>query len=126
EDIAPLARRFLAESTSRFSLPPRHLSATGLEALLDHDWPGNVRELRNRIERAAALADGPEIGVVDLFPEMRLDDETLAPPAGIEETAREAVRRRVMEALARAGGNRTEAARLLGVSRTTIWKYSRP
>jgi len=121
EDIVELARGFLPVATRRDFTPD------AIEALLAHDWPGNVRELRNRVERAAALGDGDTIGVDDLFPETTLDFATPRGEASgsLDEAAKAAIKDRVRDALAKTGGNRSEAARLLGVSRTTIWKYAR-
>ncbi len=121
EDVAMLARGFLP------AVPRKDFAPDAVEALLAHDWPGNVRELRNRVERAAALGDGDTIGVDDLFPETTLD---FAAPRGeisgsLDDAAKAAIKDRVRDALTKTGGNRSEAARLLGVSRTTIWKYAR-
>lgn len=133
----PLASQFLAEAARRQGSPaasPFRLSPEAEVALAVHSWPGNVRELRNRIERAVALSDGPVIGASDIFPERSLTvpesedgaQDGLDPEdADLDGVAREAIRRRVHEALVKAGGNRSEAARALGVSRTTIWKYGR-
>lgn len=128
EDLSWLAERLLGEAISRFGLGPRRLTGPALAALADHDWPGNVRELRNRIERAVALADGDEIGAGELFPEHGL--EPPQEPVGAEATfldsvVGEATRGAIQDALRRAGGNRGEAARLLGISRTTLWKRMR-
>ncbi len=131
EDIVQLASMFMEEafmrSGGRLGSAPRLAPAAGA-ALLSHGWPGNVRELRNRIERAVAMADGTELGEDDIFPETYLD----AAPFGLvgsgetlDVAAREAIRARVRDALAAADGNQTLAARMLGVSRTTVWKYSR-
>ena len=114
-------------ANERLDDTPRLFAADVPEALAAHGWPGNVRELRNRIERAAVLADGEEITADDLFPEGRLDDrkvEDLASGA-LGDAAKTAVSDRVKAALRQTGGNQSEAARLLGVSRTTIWKYSK-
>jgi DNA-binding NtrC family response regulator len=126
EDLPWLAERLLAEAVARFDLGARRLAPAALASLTDHDWPGNVRELRNRIERAVALAESEEIGVADLFPERRLDEG--AGPAGatrlgvaIDGATRDAI----TDALQRVGGNRAEAARRLGISRTTLWKRMR-
>ncbi|MCB1958822.1 MAG: sigma-54-dependent Fis family transcriptional regulator, partial [Rhodocyclaceae bacterium] len=69
EDLAHLALRLLATVDARLTLGPHRLTEAALAALAGHDWPGNVRELRNRIERAAALAESQEIGPDDLFPD---------------------------------------------------------
>jgi DNA-binding NtrC family response regulator len=129
EDLPMLAQRFLDEAVARFGLGPRHLTAAALSALADHDWPGNVRELRNRIERAAALAEGEALVPADLFPELTLEADNgaaLQQPAGTLDTAlADAARAAITDALRRSGGSRAEAARLLGIARTTLWKRMR-
>lgn len=127
EDIPVLAESFLRDAAERFQTGLKRVDPSALAALLNHDWPGNVRELRNRIERAVAISDGESISIDDLFPEGRLDEAPLAggEQVGIGDVAREAIRTRVREALRKTGGNQTEAAKLLNVSRTTIWKYAR-
>ncbi|WP_137181727.1 sigma-54 dependent transcriptional regulator [Roseomonas sp. AR75] len=128
EDQPWLAARLLAEAVARFGLGPRRLTPSATAALADHDWPGNVRELRNRVERAAALVDGEEIGAGDLFPELALEtrDEATANLQGPLAAALDAATRAAVEdALQRAGGSRADAARLLGISRTTLWKRMR-
>ena len=129
EDVEVLAALFLREATCRFGLGPRRLGPGALAALRDHDWPGNVRELRNRIERAVALAEGEDLGPADLFPELLLEpaEVTVAVSRdGTLDTALDrATRAAIVDALRRSAGNRAEAARLLGVSRTTLWKRMR-
>ncbi len=126
EDLPWLAERLLADAVARFGLGPRHLAPQALACLADHDWPGNVRELRNRIERAVALAEGEEIGPADLFPERQLEEAAIATGASRLDRAIEgATRDAIAEALHGAGGNRAEAARRLGISRTTLWKRMR-
>ncbi len=127
EDLPHLAAALLDEANARLQEPPKTMLPETLAALQSHDWPGNVRELRNRIERAVVMAEGVAISPEDLFPE-RLHKKAAEPecaPAALQDTARDAVRKRVQAALEATGGNQTEAARLLGVSRTTVWKYAR-
>ena len=89
-------------------------------------WPGNVRELRNAVERAALLAQGQRVGLGDLPPEVGGGERRgeasagdLALPAeGVDLQALE--RAWVLEALRRCGGNRSQAARLLGMNRDQI------
>lgn len=107
-DIVELAELFLTEIAAQLQLPPLELSTSVKSALLRHDWPGNIRELRNFIERSL------------IFGSFSLD--TLAPPrpaAGIL-PLEEVERREILQALEAVGGNRSEAARQLGVSRKTI------
>jgi len=98
----------------------RGLSALAVEAARTHPWPGNVRELRNRMERAVALADGDLIKPSDLFPR---GSAARQQPSGALVEIRDAAERRAIEgALADAAGHPAEAARLLGISRTTLWE----
>ncbi len=91
-----------------------------------YGWPGNVRELRNAVERAALLAQGERVGLGDLPPEVGGGDRgadasagSLALPAeGVDLQALE--RAWVLEALRRCDGNRSQAARLLGMNRDQI------
>ncbi len=128
EDQPWLAERLLVAATARFGLGSRRFAPAAIAALADHDWPGNVRELRNRIERAAALTEGAEIGAGDLFPELALEERDEAAASGQRPLAAAldaAARATIEDALQRAGGSRAEAARLLGISRTTLWKRMR-
>lgn len=107
-DIMELAELFVDEIGARLQLPPPELTPAVRAALLRHDWPGNIRELRNFIERALIFG--------------RFPLETLAPPVGTGQIAplEEVERREILRALETVGGNRSEAARRLGVSRKTI------
>jgi len=120
DEILPLARAFVGEAAARQGLSAQSLAAAAEPALLAHDWPGNLRELRNRIERAVALADGPELGVTDLFPERALDEPEAA--ATLADARAQAELAQIERALALSGGRLAEAAQRLGVSRTTLWK----
>lgn len=118
-----LARHFLVAVERRLGLEAHCLSPAAVLAMADHTWPGNVRELRNRIERAAAMADQAEIGPADLFPERRLGDPADgAPAASLRDAVGQATKAQIQAALGESNGNRAEAARRLGISRTTLWK----
>jgi DNA-binding NtrC family response regulator len=115
DDIPDLAHTFLGRAAGR---PPRSLSAAAMEALLAHAWPGNVRELEHVIERASLLATGDEITADDLMLRPRGD----AAPR-LEEMTLEQVERYLIErALAAQGGNVSEAARVLGLSRSALYR----
>jgi DNA-binding NtrC family response regulator len=108
EDIPALAAGFLRGRT---------LSGDAMAALLAHPWPGNVRELEHVIERASLLAAGAVIDVDDL--RLRTGE---APPR-LEEMTLEQVERYLIErALAVQGGNVSEAARVLGLSRSALYR----
>jgi DNA-binding NtrC family response regulator len=96
------------------------LGSEFLAALSRYSWPGNIRELRNVIERAVVLADGPVLGIEQL-PE-RLHALVVPRPAStsMRDQMDELERRNLREALQEAGGNRTHAARRLGISRRAL------
>ena len=115
DDIPDLAAAFLSRARSG---PARRLSSDAMEALLAHPWPGNVRELEHVIERASLLATGDEITATDLMLRPRTD---VAPK--LEEMTLEQVERYLIErALAAQGGNVSEAARVLGLSRSALYR----
>lgn len=128
EDIIPLAQHFLAELASENGKPLKELSGEALQAMLDYPWPGNVRELRAAIERGVVMCNGPKITLRHL-PESLRDGprpfgtvRTLAPGTdGAEELNLTRMELDFLRrALRRTGGNRTEAAKLLGISRRTL------
>jgi DNA-binding NtrC family response regulator len=115
DDIPDLASRFLARAHAG---PARRLSTAAMEALLAHPWPGNVRELEHVIQRAGLLATGDEITPSDLMLRPRGD----AAPR-LEDMTLEQVERYLIErTLAAQGGNVTEAARALGLSRSALYR----
>jgi len=120
DDILWLMRRLLAAAAEMQQRPFRGFTSDAEERALDHAWPGNVRELRNRIERAVALAEGPWIGSRDLFPEEA--EATAAPFASLADTRQAAEKRQIERALEMTSGRMQEAAKLLGISRTTLWE----
>ena len=95
------------------------------EAALSHPWPGNVRELRNRLLRAAALAPGEWIMPGDLFPDAAASSGQARSFPTLSEVRDAAERRQIQRALGSTAGQIAESARLLGVSRTTLWEKMR-
>jgi transcriptional regulator with PAS, ATPase and Fis domain len=132
-DIALLCEKLIAELTPRSRRPVERMAPAALDVLGRHDWPGNVRELRNVLAYAYAIGDGPLIVPEDLPPELlgTAPREIAAPPPDDAAEAAPPRRvegpnaRRIMEALARAGGNRERAAQSLGMSRVTLWRHMR-
>ena len=115
EDILLFARSFLQEFGSIHGLPAIELTPEAAEALVTHRWPGNVRELRNVIERASIVCDG---GVI------RESDLALASSRAISPNATNLghlEERAIADAMREAGGNRSRAARQLGISRTQLY-----
>jgi DNA-binding NtrC family response regulator len=114
DDIPCLAEFFLERAGER-----RRVSARALRALASYAWPGNVRELECTMEYVAQMADGPAIEV------RHLPDRVLAETHAddTDPTLEAACRRHVRQTLARTGGNKLRAARLLGISRMTLYRY---
>jgi len=114
-DVEALARHFARKYAERLGRDA-DLGEDVLAALRAHDWPGNVRELEHVLERAVTLADGGRVRVADAFP-----GRPEGPVSNSLRDQRRAFEGRVVTAALRAsGGNRTEAARRLGISRRTL------
>jgi len=118
EDILPLARHFLAAHAARLNRPPLALTTEVVHRLDAYPWPGNVRELANLLERATILGDLDE--VVAGMDEAAGEPAAEAPEAVPLLPLAELERRAIDAALARCGGNKQEAARLLGIDPTTL------
>jgi two-component system response regulator AtoC len=123
DDILPLARHFIAQYNRKFSKAIQGLEPATEKLFLQYGWPGNVRELKNAVERAMIFEDHPFISPrhvpIRLFG-LPPDARAAAPsvPEGL--TLPEAERRMVIQALEKAGGNKSLAARTLGISRDTL------
>ena len=124
DDVLPLARHFLARFAEEYGLPVPTLSPGAERALLQRPWPGNVRELRNAMERALLLASGPTLEASELAPDLAPavangHAEVLPFPAPIDTIVRAATAAMVRSC----GGNRSEAARRLGISRSRLARW---
>jgi len=120
EDIRILAGHFLIESARRFGRDQMRFSTEAMERLMSYTWPGNVRELRNEVERAVILAPSQEIAVDDLSQEVMKRRETGPTESALSVRSNE--KELIRKALADSRGNRSEAARLLGISREGLRK----
>jgi DNA-binding NtrC family response regulator len=119
EDIVLLARFFLESFAEKYQRPAPPWSTDFAPALLAYDWPGNVRELRNAMERLAVLAAGPNLGADDVQNfclNAVVKDEASGAPLSLAQAERHAIER----ALGASGGNKTQAARLLGITPKTL------
>jgi two-component system response regulator HydG len=104
----------------------RGFSTLAQEAALAYSWPGNVRQLRNRVERAVTLCNGEWIMPTDMFPDLVESEHPLIRAfATLSETRDFAERRQIERAIKETNGQILEAARLLGISRTTLWEKMR-
>jgi len=122
-DSLLLARHFLAALAARTAIPRRDFTPTAEKRLLAYPWPGNVRELQNAIERAVAMG-GRLIDAGDLPERVRRHRCALpeTPPETPLLTLSELERRHVREVMAIVGGRRSEAARILGIDRKTLYR----
>ncbi len=121
-DAVRIARHLLERYAREQGRPVPLLSSEAIHALDRHDWPGNVRELQNRIKRALLLAEGRRIGAADLGLAPAEPEETSLELRTVRERAE---REALLRALARAGGNISRAAGLLGISRPTLYDLLR-
>jgi DNA-binding NtrC family response regulator len=149
-DLEPLVEAFVARICRELERPPVRVSVDAMRCLRAYPWPGNVRELKNAIERAVVLSDadvlttealpatvlkgaaapGPVSGAPGLasnaIPPPRAPPANphgaahRGEPVGAGDEVRALERARIVEALERSGGNQTEAATLLGISRRTL------
>ncbi len=124
EDIPLLAEFFLARSRGEEQTTALSLSPDALQTLVQYTWPGNVRELQHVIERAVALSTHSLLSVDDLPFELRshgdhLKDAGKSLPGTLSALQRE----QVLKVLANTRGNKERAARLLGISRRTLYRF---
>jgi DNA-binding NtrC family response regulator len=121
EDIPLLAESFFRRVQMKSGKPMKAIGQAALDALMNYHWPGNVRELRSCFEYAVVACPGPSIEPEHLPAQMQtaraLRPEPPAGAASLEDLKRQ----RLVEALRESGGNQSDAARRLGISRTSVW-----
>lgn len=122
EDIGLFVRSFIANFNQKFHTSVKYIEPQGIDLLAQYDWPGNIRELHNIIERLVVLATAPVITREEVWSCLKsLLPDPGQPPADLKDFETLAIR----EALAKTGGNRQQAARLLGIGRSTLWRKLR-
>lgn len=126
-DVLLLAQRFVLKFAEKMHKPVRGLSSSAAQRLLDYDWPGNVRELENCIERAVTLTRFDQVTVDDLPPRVREHQSTrLFVPSESDPdqmlTLQELERRYIQAVLAAVDGNKSRAAKILGLDRRTLYR----
>ncbi len=124
DDIPLLVDAFINRIRLKTRKKINGIDKKAMEALIAHDWPGNVRELMNAIEYAFVLCTDGDI-MPDHLPAVVIDKpQTFSPIKHKTQLQRIPDKKeRILEALKRTGGNKSEAARILGVSRVTLWKW---
>lgn len=123
EDVPELVQHFIAHHNQRLGTRVSTVSPAAMRALLDYRWPGNVRELENIVERVIVLADGTQVELKQLPPEVRGGVPKSVSRDGELSVKRqtESLERSLIEqALQRTGGNRTRAAELLDLSHRAL------
>jgi two-component system NtrC family response regulator len=121
-DAELIAHNFLARFNKQQGRSIRGYSSEALSAIASYKWPGNVREMENRVKRAVIMADGNRITPADLD----LADPNAVPDVlNLVEAREDAERREIPRALSRSEGNISQAAKMLGVSRPTLYDLMR-
>jgi DNA-binding NtrC family response regulator len=124
EDLALLVEHFIQDFSRVYGVEPKHVTPEAMERLVEHPWPGNIRELQNVIERAFALSQELQITPKDLPPALLRAQQGSAVPEGSDGllALAEVEKRAIVAALHRSGGNKNEAARLLGIDRQRLYR----
>jgi two-component system response regulator HydG len=126
-DVLLLAQAFLGELAVRSGRPIAKFSAAAAEKLAAYDWPGNVRELRNCVERAVTLSHSPQVDVQDLPRKVRDFQPGHVLVAGDDPSEllplEEVERRYIARVIAACAGNKSKAARILGIGRKTLYRH---
>ena len=133
QDIPSLLEAYSEYFAKENSAPPVKCSADALDALKKYPWPGNIRELRNFCENAVVMSPSREIGIAELdgkFKNPAILPAASKPPAGAPElpmpTKKESEDALIRRALEAAGGNKSKAAEILGISRRTLYRKLSP
>jgi Nif-specific regulatory protein len=128
DDVLPLAEHFLLHFAAQARRPKLHLSADARRRLQAHHWPGNIRELRNLMERVAFLASADRVEVEDLAFILSPAKETLLEPTedqGLSDATNRFQQEYIRRAIRRVRGNMSEAARILGLHRSNLYRKMR-
>ncbi len=122
-DITLLAHHFLAQKNRVMNKDVQNINKESMELLCQYGWPGNIRELENVIERAVALANGPEISVNEL-PEYigNLSIETYRRKDSEVPTLEEQEKNYIKWVLDKCEGNKTKAAKMMDIDRVSLWR----
>jgi len=120
DDIPLLVDTFIRRLRDKSGKSVTGIHRKAMEALMEYPWPGNVRELKSGLEYAFVLAE-KDLLKLEHFPRQTFSEETRPRASSGEDTKKEAL----IRALQKAGGNQTEAARLLGICRVTVWNRTK-
>jgi DNA-binding NtrC family response regulator len=124
EDIPLLVKHFAAKTARHQKATEKSISKEAMTALVSYNWPGNVRELENAVERAFILSEG-EIEPESLPPKIRINAQhslEMRDPEGLRPTLEEMERRYILEILAGVNDDKTQAANILGIDLSTLYR----
>ena len=121
EDIPLLADTFLKRVQLKGSRSIRGISNEAMSLLMSYSWPGNVRELRSVFEYALVVCHEPLIQPCHLPPGIIFKQDQSQMLANSAAAAKDIQKKELIEALRKSRGNQSQAARLLGISRVTVW-----
>jgi len=126
EDILPLARYFIERLAKKLKMPNLRLDATCIDYLLEYSWPGNVRELENILERAAVLSED-EVILPESLPPIIVHSEARQKSSSefLTRSLAQVEQDHIQAVLELTNQNRSRAARILGISPTTLWRKSK-
>ena len=119
-DAVLLAKHFLARFSEEMNPKVKGFAPDALAAIDAWNWPGNVRELENRVKRAVIMADGKLVSPEDLDLSETDDDQTET-ALNLKAAREQADRRMIRQALSRSEGNISSTAKMLGISRPTLY-----
>ena len=123
-DILLLVESFIKRIGERTEKPIEGITRSALDLLMQYSWPGNIRELINAIEYAFVLCPGGHIEPGHLPPHLRKEfSMSMGANRSLKNKYIDNRRQKLIEALKKTGGNQTQAAKILGVSRVTVWKW---
>ncbi len=121
EDIPLLVSKFIHRLNKRSGKSITGLSRTAMERFFSYHWPGNIREVKSALEYAFVVADGGLIGEEHLPQQVILQDYHGKVSAPLNDSREPADKLALVEALRQSGGNQSQAARILGINRVTVW-----
>jgi len=124
-DVEALAWRFIEDFNKLGYRKVDEISKDARDALLSYAWPGNVRELHNIIEYAFAIGDGPVISLEEFTPELRGEEPDIGTTRETEMSISQMEKSRIVNALQKAKGKKAQAAEILDISRSTLWRKMR-
>ena len=122
EDLPLLERHFLKKFALEYDKPVKGMTRRAQTRMANYSWPGNIRELENVIGNACMMVDGTIIDVGDLSDTIRSQSRGLPAPDDILVSLEELQKRHALRVLERVGGNKSQAAEILGISRATIYQ----